>query len=134
MGLIDELKKTENLQGEELDAALLSIKEKYNSPADRETIKAYLMGECREIKEELLQVNANLKGMVIKEQLKDSYEILPISYIAKNYFNKSSAWLYQRINGTKVRGRVYTLNEKEKSIFNDALRDIAKQIGSLSIG
>lgn len=134
MGLIDELKKTNNLQGEELDAALLSIKEKYNSSSDRETIKAYLMGECREIKEELLQVNANLKDMVIKEQLKDSYEILPISYIAKNYFNKSSAWLYQRINGTKVRGRVYTLNEKEKSIFNDALQDIAKQIGSLSIG
>lgn len=133
MGLIDELKKTSTLDGEELDAALLSIKEKYNSPTDRETIKAYLMGECQEIKEELLQVNAELKGMVIKEQLKSKYEILPISYIARNYFNKSTAWLYQRINGTKVRGRVYTLNEKEKSIFNDALQDIAKQISSLSI-
>lgn len=134
MGLIDELKKTSTLDGEELDAALLSIKEKYTSPADRETIKAYLMGECQEIKEELLQVNAELKGLVIKELLKSKYEILPISYIAKNYFNKSTAWLYQRINGTKVRGRVYTLNEKEKSIFNDALQDIAKQISSLSIG
>lgn len=49
MGLIDELKKTGGLQGEELDAALLGIKEKYNSPADRETIKTYLIGECREI-------------------------------------------------------------------------------------
>lgn len=134
MGLIDELKKTGALNGEELDAALLGIKERYDSPTDRDTIKAYLMGEYREIKEELLQVNAELKGMAIKEQLKDKYEILPISYIAKNYFNKSTAWLYQRINGTKVRGRVYTLNEKEKSIFNDALQDIAKQIGSLSIG
>lgn len=43
MGLIDELKKTGSLQGEELDTALLSIKEKYNSPADRETIKHYLI-------------------------------------------------------------------------------------------
>lgn len=134
MGLIDELKKTATLDGEELDAALLAIKEKYNSSADKEVIRNYLIGECQELKADLLQVNADLKSLVIKEQLKDSYEILPISYIAKKYFNKSAAWLYQRINGTKVRGHIYTLNEKEKSIFNDALQDIAKQIGSLSIG
>lgn len=134
MGLIDELKKTSTLQGEELDAALLSIKEKYISPEDKAFIKAFLIGECALIKEDILQVNADIKGLIIKEQLKDTYDILPISYIAKNYFNKSAAWLYQRINGTKVRGRVYTLNEKEKSIFNDALQDISKQIGSLSIG
>lgn len=77
MGLIDDLKKTGTLNGEELDAALLDIKEKYDSPTDRDTIKTYLTGECREIKEELLQVNAELRGVTVKEQLKDKCEILP---------------------------------------------------------
>lgn len=133
MGLIEELKKTESLQGEVLDQALSNIKEKYNSSSDKEVIKAYLVDECKQIESELVSVNKELDSMIIKNQLQKSYEILPISYIAKNYFNKSTSWLYQRINGTKVRGRVYTLNEKEKAILNNALKDIAKKIGSISI-
>lgn len=133
MKVIEELKKTEALQGKELERALLSIKERYNSPSDREMIKDYLFKECDKIGEALDEVNSQLECLIIKEQLKRNYEILPISYIAKNYFNKSSAWLYQRINGTKVRGRIYTLNEKEKDIFNKALKEIAKEIGSISI-
>lgn len=70
----------------------------------------------------------------IRDQLKaEQYKLLPISYIAKKYFGKSSAWLYQRINGTKVRGRVYTLNEEQKSTFNHAIQDIANTIGSIRI-
>lgn len=133
MKLLEELKKTESLQGEDLDLALLTIKEKYNSPSDKEVIDNYLLNECKQIENEIKLVNEELDSMIIKNQLQKSYEILPISYIAKNYFNKSTSWLYQRINGTKVRGRVYTLNEKEKAIFNNALKDIAKEIGSISI-
>lgn len=133
MKVLEELRKTENLKGEELELALLSIKERYNTPSDREQIKAYLFNECNQLEDEISKVNIELKSLIIKEQLKDKYEILPISYIAKNYFNKSAAWLYQRINGTKVRGRVYTLNEREKEVFNIALQDISKEIGSVSI-
>lgn len=67
----------------------------------------------------------------IRQQLGDKYEILPISYIARHYFGKSASWLHQRINGYEVRGKVYTLNEEQKKIFNDACQDIAKQIGSI---
>ena len=67
----------------------------------------------------------------IRQQLGDKYEILPISYIARHYFGKSASWLHQRINGHEVRGKVYTLNEEQKKIFNDACQDIAKQIGSI---
>lgn len=63
----------------------------------------------------------------------DEYKLLPIAYIAKHYFNKSRAWLYQRINGYSVRGKVYTLNDREKEIFNAAVQDIAKKIGSVRI-
>lgn len=63
----------------------------------------------------------------------DDYKLLPMSYIARTYFGKSAAWLSQRINGTLVRGKVYTLNAEQKRIFNDALRDISSRIGSLHL-
>ena len=56
-----------------------------------------------------------------------------MSYIAKHYFGKSASWLYQRINGNKVDGRVYTLNAEQKATFNRALQEIAKRISSFSI-
>ena len=56
-----------------------------------------------------------------------------MSYIAKHYFGKSSAWLSQRINGTLVRGKAYTLNDEQKRIFNNALQDISSRIGSLHL-
>ena len=68
-----------------------------------------------------------------REQLKEVTDILPLSYIAKNYFGKSAAWLYQRINGNKVRGKVYTLNREEVDTFNRALKEIGNKISSLSI-
>ena len=70
----------------------------------------------------------------IRQQMQeDDYKLLPLSYIAKQYFNKSRSWLYQRINGYPVRGKVYTLNDKEKEIFNIAVQDIARKIGSVRI-
>lgn len=67
----------------------------------------------------------------IRQELGDTYELLPISYIARHYFNKSAAWLHQRVNGYSVRGKVYTLNDEQKRIFNAACQDISRQIGSI---
>ena len=69
----------------------------------------------------------------LREQLDGIIELLPMSYIAKHYFGKSASWLYQRINGNAVRGRVYTLNDEQKATFDAALQDIAKRISSFSI-
>ena len=63
----------------------------------------------------------------------EAYKLLPISYIAKNYFNKSASWLLQRINGYQVRGKVYTLNEEQKSIFNQAVKEISNRISALQL-
>lgn len=67
----------------------------------------------------------------MRQQIGDTYELLPISYIARHYFGKSASWLHQRINGYPVRGKVYSLNDEQKKIFNNACQDIAKQIGSI---
>lgn len=89
--------------------------------------------DARKAAEELVMRHLHETDKVVKtirQQLGEKYDLLPISYIARHYFGKSAAWLHQRINGYRVRGKVYTLNEEQKKIFNDACRDIARQIGS----
>lgn len=93
-------------------------------------------GEARKQVESFIDcgINAEINDLErLRDQISDVYSILPISYIAKHYFGKSTAWLTQRINGNKVRGKVYTLNDEQKKIFNDAVQDVAKKIGSVCI-
>lgn len=63
----------------------------------------------------------------------EDYRLLPLSYIARKYFGKSQSWLSQRINGTRVRGRVYTLNAEQKETFNHAMQDLSDFFGSFRL-
>lgn len=69
----------------------------------------------------------------IRHRLGDVYDLIPISYIAEHYYGKSPAWLYQRINGNKVRGRVYSLNDEQREIFNKAMGDIARLFSQIRV-
>ena len=69
----------------------------------------------------------------IRHQIDNNYDIIPMSYVARHYFGKSQSWLAQSINGYEVRGKVYTLNEAQKAIFNAAMQDLSKQFGSIHI-
>lgn len=69
----------------------------------------------------------------IRNQIENDYDIIPMSYVARHYFGKSQSWLAQRINGYEVRGKVYTLNEEQKTTFNAAMQDLARQFGSIRI-
>lgn len=68
-----------------------------------------------------------------EEASREAYSLLPLSYIARTYFGKSSAWLLQRLNGYAVRGKVYSLSEEQKGVFNRALTEIAQKIGSIQL-
>lgn len=129
--LKEDLIKMDRLQGEELDVHLLRMKERYTSHEEQEIIKQHILDEADGIRKDMKEIE---KCLTIREQIKDVIHLVPLSYIAKTYFGKSRAWLYQRINGYKVKGKVYTLNEKEIEVFNQALKDIGKKIGSLSVG
>lgn len=75
-----------------------------------------------------------LKQESLREQMSEEiYRMLPLSIIAKKYFGKSASWLSQRINGTKVRGQVYTLTNEQKEVFNRATREIGEKIGSFRL-
>lgn len=106
------------------------IQEHYTTEADAEAISDYLLNGYRALGDEAEEL---MREMTLQEKIKEMKEIVPVSYIARNYFGKSAAWLQQRIYGYKVRGRVYTLNEKDRQTFNDAIRDICEKLGSLSI-
>ena len=97
---------------------------------DKAAAKVWYEEGLGEIEKSITHREHELK---IRDQLKEVADILPLSYIAKNYFGKSAAWLYQRINGNKVRGKVYTLNREEVDTFNRALKEIGNKISSLSI-
>lgn len=78
--------------------------------------------------------NEDIKQQALRCQMDDKlYKLIPWSFIAKEYFGKSVAWLTQRINGYTVRGKVYTLNDEQKATLNKALADIGKYIGSYRI-
>ena len=92
---------------------------------DREEAKAFINQKMEQLQSEVL---------TLRDQLaEDDYKLLPLRYIAQKYFGKSAAWLSQRLNGSEVRGHVYTLNAEQKSIFNRAVQEIGQRISSLQL-
>lgn len=107
-----------------------NIQNRFTSEADKEAIADYILNGYNEIGIELSSID---RCLTIQEQLTNIKEILPLSYIARTYFGKSAAWLQQRIYGYRVRDRVYSLSEKDVCTLNEALQDISKKFGSLTI-
>ena len=133
--LLKELQVMSELDGNASLEKAKEIRLKYNKPEEKEFISQYMRKEMDVIENDIKDVNADLDRMLsIKAQIKEVSEIVSLKYIAKNYFGKSAAWLSQRINGIPVRGKIYYLKESELNTLNNAIHDIGKKLGSLSIG
>lgn len=115
---------------QEFQAKFNDIKKRYTGAEDNEAIADFVINGYHNLANEAEELERQIS---IQERIKSMKEIVPISYIARQYFGKSAAWLQQRIYGYKVRGKVYTLSKKDIETFNFALQDISKKIGSLSI-
>ncbi len=126
--IFNELKslmgKTDKASEERRDEISLWLKENSTNAEVKEAYNRFMTEGLAEAKSGVDK---------LREQIDSRYDLLPISYIAQHYFGKSKAWLYQRLNGNKVRGKVYTLNDEQKNIFNSAVKDIARQIGSVQL-
>ncbi|MRJ10983.1 DUF5053 domain-containing protein [Ornithobacterium rhinotracheale] len=68
-----------------------------------------------------------------REQLNEVLPILPLSYIAKNYFNKSRQWLYQKVNGNIVNGKPATFTAEEVETFNQAIEDLSNRLKEVKV-
>lgn len=79
------------------------------------------------------RAEALVKRIKVREQLSEVLPILPLSYIAKNYFNKSRQWLYQRVNGNIVNGKPAEFTDEEIEVFNTAIQDLSRKLGSVGI-
>jgi hypothetical protein len=71
--------------------------------------------------------------LALKHKLQDVIPAISLVYIAKTYFNKTDAWLYQRINGNIVNGKPAAFTSKEMDTMKFALNDLSKRLGTLSV-
>ena len=79
--------------------------------------------EVAEIKEQL----------TIRERLGPVLPYLSVSKLSKDYFNNSSSWFYQRLNGNKIHGKVCRFTDKELETLDMALKDISQRLSSLQL-
>lgn len=75
----------------------------------------------------------NDNQLTIRERLEPVLPYLSISKLSKDYFNKSSSWFYQRLNGNKIHGKVCRFTEQELATLDMALKDISQRISSLRL-
>ena len=103
---------------------------KYQTEEDKRIITEFIESV---ISEKSDQLTVDIKNLCLKIRLKDYNEIIPYSYIAKHYFKKSKSWLSQRLNGYDGNGKPIEFNKTELEIFQTALQDISKKIGSVTL-
>lgn len=97
----------EDAKSEARKAEILSYIKTHANDADREEAKAFIGQKMEQIKDNV---------EVLRKQIEtEDYKLLPLRYIAEVYFGKSAAWLSQRLNGSEVRGHVYTLSTEQKT-------------------
>lgn len=70
-----------------------------------------------------IQDRAVIKG--VKERISDILMTVSWREIARNYFGKSSSWLYHKLDGIDSTGG---FSESEAQQLRDALNDLAKRI------
>ena len=80
--------------------------------------------------ESIKATNKEAQEYIIKDKLKDILGIISASYIAKNYFNKTTAWFYQRLNNNIVNGKQARFSKEEIEVLRHALEDISCKINN----
>ncbi|MDR1381527.1 MAG: DUF5053 domain-containing protein [Tannerella sp.] len=70
--------------------------------------------------------------LAIRQKMKDIIPAVSLTHIAKTYFNKTDAWLYQRINGNIVNGKPASFSPEEMETMKFALSDLSNKLNSLS--
>ena len=132
MELINELEKLKSFfqthNTKEFKKQVDTLKNHFTSEADIKQMDAFIENM---VKEEMKERDRMFNEIKLHAELIINKEIIPFSYIAKKYFKKSKAWLYQRLNGNNINGKPIHFTEKEIEIFNFAIQDISKQLGSI---
>ena len=116
-----EMNAKSDVECEQIDAKLEQLAD--NNPVEFE---AAVIASAR-------QTLADAKALKVKEQISQISDIISMTYIAKNYFNKSKSWMSQRINELDVNGKPVKFMPEEIAILNFAFIDISKKLSAFHI-
>ena len=70
--------------------------------------------------------------IIILEMLGNLPEYVSFSKIAKEYFGKTSGWLYHRLKGTLINGRPAKFTTEQKQKLADAFAELSKEFEKAS--
>lgn len=79
-------------------------------------------------KEAIQQSEELVEEVNLRLTLENIFPAISWSYIASHYFNKSRAWLHQRISGNLVNGNPAKFTQEERRIFINALNDLGANL------
>lgn len=99
---------------------------------NRQIEEKYKNMSIDEIEASIQMIGDRIEELKTLVDLSDVTDIVSISYIAKEYFNKSRAWLAQRINGNIVNGKPARFSTEELKTLKRALEDISKKMQDAS--
>ena len=69
-----------------------------------------------------------LKKERLRKQLENILPAISVSYLSKNYFNKTPQWFYQRLNGNTVNGTEAKFTNDELKILRSAIIDLSNRM------
>jgi len=116
-----EMNAKSDAERAQIDAELEQLAD--SDPAEFETV---VMASVR-------QTLAEAKALKVKEQISQISDIISMTYIAKNYFNKSKSWMSQRINELDVNGKPVKFMPEEIDTLNFAFKDISEKLSAFRI-
>jgi hypothetical protein len=131
MTLLEELKEIDQYVGTDTDKFneyYVYLVSRY--PSDKKQIDDYVEASLQALTSEIGEAVNELE---VKVQLIKVSEIVSMSYIARNYFNRTRQWLYKKINGSRVNGKPAKFTGSEIDMLNFAIQDISKKLGSTVI-
>ena len=120
----------ENSDTESFKKQLKAVRDNFTSESDIMEMEVFIEKMVQENMEERDRAFEEIK---LRAELILNKEIIPFSYIARNYFKRSKSWIYQRLNGNSINGKRVDFTPEEINTFNFAIQDISKKLGSISI-
>ncbi|GHT58730.1 hypothetical protein AGMMS50239_03860 [Bacteroidia bacterium] len=106
------------------------IRKNFTTEVDKKNIEDFFESMVAKSRQ---QSEKDMEYIRFRASLLENKDIIPMSFIAQHYFKKSKSWIYQRINENRVNGKSAKFSAEEINIFNFALKDISKKIGSISM-
>lgn len=116
----------------EREAIDVQITQLLNSMNEAETsqLEIGIQQDFENIHKEATDIEEQLS---IRERLAPVLPFISISNLSKIYFNRSSSWFYQRLNGNLIHGKVSKFTDDELKTLESALQDISNKINSLQL-